>query len=164
MKLRTVVFSTGLAALMLVGCDKHDAANGSGTEAQEPTTAEDVAREASDAVTTAGEFAAGQIDTYKDNARKGLDTIEASIDTLSQRVENLSGGAKVEAQRALDNLRERRDEFVSDLDEATADSAKAWNDVKAGLDRAWNDLESATESAMNRFGPKPSDNEASGDG
>lgn len=163
MKFRTLALGTGLAALTLAGCGEQDEATGNGAEAPERTTAQDVAREASEAAATAGEFAKDQINAYRKNARDGLDAIETSIDALAQRVENLSGEAKIKAERELEDLREQRDAFVAELDEASADSAEAWDDVKAGLDLAWADLESATESAMNRFGSEPSDGESPGD-
>lgn len=158
--LHITMYAGAIAGLTLGGCDNSESSANSGAKPQKEATASDVARETAEAAQTAVDFAQATIDEYMKNAREGLGTIETSIVILQQRVENMSGEAKIEAQRAIEKLREQRDTFVSEIDKASADSAKAWNDVKGGLDRAWTDLESAAKSAMDQFGSPPSDTES----
>jgi hypothetical protein len=144
-----------IAGLTLAGCDSSESSANSGAKPQNEATASDVVREASEAAQTAGDFAQATIEKYIDTAREGLSSVDTSIKTFSQRVENMSGEAKITAQQALEKLREQRDTYVSELDEASANSAKAWSDVMGGLDRAWADLESATKLAADQFGSQP---------
>lgn len=151
-------------AFLIAGCDDSGSTADDASATDNAPTASDVAREASDAASTAGQFAQAQVDEYIDEARKGVEAVNTSIENLGQRVENMTGEAKIEAQRTLDDLRARRDAYLEELDEASADSAQAWEDVKSGLDRAWSDLESAAATAMDRFAPdERSDNGTDGD-
>lgn len=154
MNSRNPIMITGVIAVLAVaGCDNKSASSeNSGEQYPQETTASDVMDEVTEAAQAAGDFTTDKIDEYKNSARAELESIEESIESLAGRVENMGGEMKDEAQRALDDLRQKRDALAADIDEATADSMDAWNDVKAGLDRAWADLESATESAMERFG------------
>jgi len=138
--------------LLLVGCDQSESGSAGEGAAQNQPSAGDVAREAEDAAATTAAFAQSQIEAYKDQARAGLETVDASIATLADRAARLSGDAQAEAQEALEQLREQRAAFVNSLEDASADTAEAWSDVRSGLERAFNDLEAAAGDAVERFG------------
>jgi len=115
------------------------------------TSAEDVRREASEAVGAAGSFARSTVDNYKQDMRESISDLNDDIADLVARSESLAGDAQDEAKQLIASLRDRRDALSTRLDEARADSASAWEDTKGGLDRAWRDLDQARRDALERF-------------
>ena len=150
MERRHWIVGMGVGAALLMGaCDREGE---SGEQQSGKVTPGDVTEQASETARMAGELAQQQVEAYKAQAQEGLETVNASIDAIAQRADNLSGEAKVRAQQTLESLRQQRDQYRQRLAEASADSKAAWEEIKGGLDRAWSELRSATDSAMNEFG------------
>lgn len=114
-------------------------------------TAGDVADETRDAMNTAGEFTAQTIDNWRAGMRDELAELDRDIQRLEARAAQLTGEAQAEAREAANDLRAMRDDFVRRVDEASADTAAAWRDVRTGLERGWDELTIAANRALERF-------------
>lgn len=115
-------------------------------------TAGDVADETRDALETAGEFTTQSVDNFRASMRRQLAELDRDIERLENRASELTGQARVEAEQAVAELSAMRDTFAQRLDNAQADTATAWRDLRGGLERGWDELSSATDRALDRFG------------
>lgn len=141
----------------LVGCNEkapNTSYTNTDTNAAETTPAVpgDPQEIADHAAETLSGFNAELIESYKTNARKGLELINTRIDAIEAYAAGLTGQAQAEAQAAADRIKEQRAEYLEQLDVASADTADAWTQVKTGLENAWNELKDASSAAADEFG------------
>ncbi len=115
-------------------------------------TANDAQETANQAAQDASGFTSATIDVYKENARVGLDAINERIAAIRDNAAQLAGQAKADAEAAAQRIAEQRDAYLARLDEAQADTADAWAQVRTGLQQAWDDLEEASRAAADEFG------------
>jgi len=144
---RRVVACAAAVLFTLVGCSDDTESTGTGSD----VTAGDVRSEASDVLGAAGSFAQSTLEQYRERKRDAVIELTQEIEDLKTRGASLTGDARSEADDAIQRLREKRDAFLVQLEEARADSADAWQEVRRGLDRAWTDLDDALKSALERF-------------
>lgn len=142
-RITTALTATTLIAA-LSACD--------GSSSSSSPSAQDVKDQASQAAETATEFASNQLESYKQTMQDGLDQVDAQIESLQDRAGELSGDAKAEINSAIDALKQQRDEFAKSIDDARADSAAAFSELKNSMDKAWKDLETGANNAVDKFG------------
>ena len=141
--------AAGAAAVLLslAGCSEESDSTGTAGD----VNAQDVRREASEALGTAGAFAQSTVEQYRQSMRSSIEEADRDIERLKARAASMTGDAKAEAEVVIQNLGEQRDAFAERLDDLRADSTDAWQEIKRGLDRAWTDLNEARKSALDRF-------------
>lgn len=144
----SIIAACATGVILALACCTGD---GDAPTAGDDVTAEDVRREASEAAGTAGAFARSTVEEYKQEMRDAISAIDRDIEELRSRAESLTGDAKADAEDAIEDLRDQRDAFITRLNEASADSADAWREVRQGLDAAWADLSQAWQSARDQF-------------
>lgn len=88
---------------------------------------------------------------YQEKLQAQLSEIEAQINVWRAKVEQAEADAKLESQKHLENLEQRRDDIRAKLEELSNAGEGAWEDLKAGIDSAWDDLKRAFEDAAARF-------------
>jgi predicted nucleic acid-binding Zn-ribbon protein len=90
-------------------------------------------------------------DAYIEKARAQLDQLSSRIDLLQARASEAKADARIEYERELDRLRERRDAARSKLEDVRGASGAAWEDVREGFEQAWEALGEAVTQANERF-------------
>ncbi len=155
MRYSTLMYAlTVSGSVLLTGCVEDDAPENpnAATIPTSEVTSDDVAREASEAMNTAKTFAASEIDAFRNSMEANVEAVNERIDTLAARAESLTGDARAQIDEAIESLRDQRDAFMRRINEASADSADAWADLKSGLQDAWKELEQASKDAVDQFG------------
>lgn len=88
---------------------------------------------------------------YVEKMHAQIDAVDARIKELTAKAENAKADARIEMQRKLDELREKRRQIDDRMDSLKNASEASWNDVKGGFERAWGELRSSVEHAAQRF-------------
>ena len=90
-------------------------------------------------------------EAYRDKMQAELDQYRARIDMLRAKAAESSADARIEYERQLDGLEERRQQMQARLDELGRTSGAAFDDMKKGIASAWHDLGQAVDQAAARF-------------
>ncbi len=91
-------------------------------------------------------------DAYRQKMEAELDKYRARIQMLRAQATDAGADARIEYERHLDGLEERRQEMEKKLADLSDSSGEALEDIKAGLSSAWEDLGRAVDEASSRFG------------
>jgi len=140
-------------SIILAGCAKNDqtAAERTAPPTENPVTASDVKREVKEAADTTKSYLDKNKDQFIASVDAQLKTLDAKINDLGQKAEGLKDDTKVEADKVLDGLREKRGELTQKLDELKKSSAQSWQEIKSGFSAAMTDFEKALEEAKNKI-------------
>ena len=105
---------TMLAVLsLLVGCNRNDQSQKE-TDSNTPVTAKEVQERYKQAATATKDYAAETKDEFIVTMDKKLKALDAKIDELAKKSESYKDDAKVQADKALAELREQRDKAQRD--------------------------------------------------
>ena len=88
---------------------------------------------------------------YIEKAKNQLDALNNKLDKFEQKADRLSGDARADIYKELDDLRAARRRAEAKLHELQSAGDAAWDDVKAGLELAWQSVSESGESAAQRF-------------
>ena len=92
-----------------------------------------------------------QREAYVEKVHAQIDLVDARIQELSAKAGNMKADTRIEVQRKVDELRDKRRELDGKLSDLRSASADSWEDVKTGFERAWGELKTSVESAARRF-------------
>ena len=90
-------------------------------------------------------------DVYRRKARAKLDEIQAEIDRLKAKAEQIDADARIQAARELNDLEIRKKQMQIRLDELKASGEAAFEEMKTGFEKAFTDLKSAVDKAVSKF-------------
>jgi len=90
-------------------------------------------------------------DAYIQKLHARLDEWNAEIDKLKAKADKAEAESRIEFQKQIENLRQRRQEAEKKVDEVRAAGEGAWEDLKSGVQLAWDAMEQAIKSARTRF-------------
>ena len=90
-------------------------------------------------------------DAFVQKLHAKLDEWNAEIDKLKAKADKAEADSRLEYQREIENLKERRKEAEEKLSEVRQAGEGAWEDLKSGVQSAWDSMEEAVKSARNRF-------------
>lgn len=121
------------------------------TERGKGVTAEDVKKEAEEAVGTAAQYTMQKKEEYRKEMEEKLAKLDSQIDELNADIRELGEKAKPEMQSAMQDLKEKREAANKKLAELKEASEAAWADIKRGLDASVQDLEAAYQRAKTHF-------------
>jgi uncharacterized coiled-coil DUF342 family protein len=90
-------------------------------------------------------------DAYVQKLHAKLDEWNAEIDKLKARADKAEAESRLEYQKEIETLQERRQEAEEKLAELRRAGEGAWEDLKSGVQSALNAMEVALKSARSRF-------------
>ena len=90
-------------------------------------------------------------DAYVQKMQAKLDEWNAEIDKLKAKAAQAEADSRVEYQKQIQNLQEKRQGAEKKLAEVRQAGESAWQDLKAGAQSAWDAMEDALKSARSRF-------------
>lgn len=90
-------------------------------------------------------------EAYRQKMQAELDQCRARIDMMRAQAAEAGADARIEYERQLDSLEERRRQMEAKLDELGSASGAAFEDMKKGFASAFKDLGQAVEDAAARF-------------
>ena len=83
---------------------------------------------------------------------KRLDKWNAELDNLNAEADKTGAESRVEFQKQMEKIREKRQEVEHKIAEMHEASEGAWEElIKAGVQIAWDSMEEALKSARSRF-------------
>lgn len=127
------------AALGAVGCSKQERTASSGV------TAQDVKREATEAVDTTTQYAQQEKAEFIRNAEHELAEMKANLDELNSRAQAASGESKARLETQVVALQSKWRAAESKLNEAKAAAAPTWADAKASFAQSMQELKQTLE-------------------
>lgn len=90
-------------------------------------------------------------DLYREKIEAKLKEIKARMELLEAKAAQVKAEAKLEYQRHLDELHQKREGLRSRLDELKSSGGEAWKDLRAGMEKAADDLKQAIDKALDKF-------------
>ena len=90
-------------------------------------------------------------EAYRDKLEAQMREWSAKIDLLKARADQAEAEAKIEYNKRIEDLRQKKEALKAKLDELRNASDAAWQDIKAGTERAAADLKDAVQSALSKF-------------
>lgn len=90
-------------------------------------------------------------DAYVQKLHAKLDEWNTEIDKFKAKAEKAESESRIEYQKEIEKLKERRKEAEEKLSEVRQAGEGAWEDLKAGVQSAWDSLDEAVKSARSRF-------------
>lgn len=122
-----------------------------GESKESKVTSEDVKKETKEAYATAVEYSKQQRDEFQRKMQAKLDEYRKRIYELQIEAEEMSAQVKANMNRRLEDLEAKREAAEEKLEQLKSSSAKAWAEIKEGLDKAVKDLDQAYQDASSQF-------------
>jgi Skp family chaperone for outer membrane proteins len=88
---------------------------------------------------------------YLEKLEAKLAQYDANLAEMKAKVAEIQSDMKSEYLSQIDNLENKRADFMKKYIQLRETSGHAWEDVKIGTERAWNELEYSIEKAISRF-------------
>jgi len=88
---------------------------------------------------------------YQEKMEASIQQLNAEIEKLEGKAKSYQADAKIQANRALASLKERKDQLASKLEEMKASSGDSWKDFQGNLNKAYEDIKTAITNAASRF-------------
>jgi peptidoglycan hydrolase CwlO-like protein len=92
-----------------------------------------------------------QKEEYVQKLHAKLDEWSAEIDKLKAKADKTEAETRIEYQKQIETLKQRRREADKKLSELHNAGEGAWQDLKAGAQLAWDAMEEAIKSARSKF-------------
>jgi hypothetical protein len=116
-----------------------------------PANAEDVRREAREALQAIRSYTFQQKDAYRERLESVLDDLHDRIDQLNERAKGQGREASRELNERVRELRKQEGVVRRQLDRVNSASADSWDEIKKGAVAALEDLQRGLERAIDRF-------------
>jgi TolA-binding protein len=129
-----------VAALLLVGCEKHTSSTPATNS--KVSIAKEKIGEAVDATIAA---AKEKRDEYAREMNKQMDELNVKYEELRVRAAKAEGQVKTDLEKKLEEAKVKRDVASKKLDELKQAGADRWEKVKEGVGNALNDLKKVFE-------------------
>jgi chromosome segregation ATPase len=92
-----------------------------------------------------------QRNVYLKKLEENLTQYNIKLVEMKAKVAEVQADMKADYLSQVENLENKRDDFVVEYGQLKEASGHAWDDVKAGTEKAWNELEDSIEKAGSRF-------------
>lgn len=90
-------------------------------------------------------------EAYIQKLHAKIDEWNADIDKLKAKAGQVEADAKIEYQKQIETLKNKRKEIEKKVSEISRSGEDAWQDLKAGIDLAREAMNEAIKSATSRF-------------
>lgn len=88
---------------------------------------------------------------YIQSLHNKIDKWNMEIDRLSAQKDKVEANSRLELQKQINTLKQKRAEIKQQVDKISKSSTEAWEDLKIGIDSAWESMNEAVDSAVSRF-------------
>lgn len=132
-----VLLLVGLFAA--AGCERKG--DGHGKSAPEKVTTEDVKKDVGQAVKTVTEYSEQAKEKFIAKLDKQMDDLDAQIAKLQKQGTEMTGDAKEEWDKKVNDLIAKRDVLKDKMKQAKEATREKWDEVQKNAESAWEDLE-----------------------
>ena len=88
---------------------------------------------------------------YEEKMDAQIKQLDARIDLLKATVEETKADVKINLQKRIEDLEDKREEAISRLQEIKDAGQVAWQELRAGMDNAIDDFKKAVAQATSKF-------------
>jgi hypothetical protein len=88
---------------------------------------------------------------YQEKLEAQLAEWDAQLDLIKAKAKNLQADAKLEYERQIAALQQKRAEALAKLEDLYKRGEDAWEDLKEGTEKAWGEMGQAMERFVSRF-------------
>jgi uncharacterized coiled-coil DUF342 family protein len=90
-------------------------------------------------------------EAYVQKLHAKIDEWNADIDKLKAKADQLEADSRIEYEKQIEALKNKRNEIEKKLSELSRSGEGALEDLKAGIDLSWESMNEAIKSAAARF-------------
>ncbi len=90
-------------------------------------------------------------EAYREKLEAQMREWSAKVDLLKAKADQAEAEAKIEYNKAIEDLRRRKEALQAKVKELQDASDAAWRDIKAGTEKAAAELRDAVQSALSKF-------------
>jgi predicted nucleic acid-binding Zn-ribbon protein len=90
-------------------------------------------------------------DAYVQKLHAKIDEWNAEIDKLKAKADKAGAESRLDYQKEIETLQQRRKEFEERLTKVRHAGESAWQDLRSGAQNAWDAMEDALRSARSKF-------------
>jgi len=120
-------------------------------EIKSKTSAEDVKEEFQEAAETAEQYTEDTIAQYQKSLDAKLQALQKKHEEFEDRVEKSGKEANKEVSDALAELRSKKNELTTKINNLQSSSGKAWDEMGDGVEEALKDLDEGYDRALKEF-------------
>ena len=88
---------------------------------------------------------------YREKLEAKFKEMKARVELLEAKAAQVKAESKLEFQKHLDELRQKRDAVQGKLEEVKKSGGEAWKDLRSGMEKATEELKQAIDRAMDKF-------------
>jgi uncharacterized protein YukE len=88
---------------------------------------------------------------YREKLEAKFKEMKARVELLEAKAAQVKAESKLEFQKHLDELRQKRDAVQGKLEEVKKSGGEAWHDLRSGMEKAAEELKQAIDRAMDKF-------------
>jgi seryl-tRNA synthetase len=88
---------------------------------------------------------------YREKLEAKFKEMKARVELLEAKAAQVKAESKLEFQKHLDELRQKRDAVHGKLEEVKKSGGEAWKDLRSGMEKATEELKQAIDRAMDKF-------------
>lgn len=140
-----------LGLLVSLGCEPKAPKELSPSTSAGKVTLDNVKEDAAASMNTVAAYSQQEKDKLLADMKTKMELMDANIETLRQKGKDLASDAKIQWDRKMAAIDERRKLAAERIAELGDSSAKAWGDVEAGAQSAWKELTKAFQDASSEF-------------
>lgn len=115
------------------------------------SSAAEVSREAKEAIEATKEYTAEQKDAFQKAVKRELEDLQANLKVLQQKTNEASAEARLQLQKAVTKLEQKKEVARKKLEELNAASTLAWSALKEGMNAALQDLKTSYDDTISRL-------------
>lgn len=90
-------------------------------------------------------------DAFVQKMKASMDHLNDDIDKLQSNAVRAGASARVEMQKHIEDLKDKRKDFQDKLGRLHKASEEAWGDLQAGVEAAWKSLDDSIQLAKTRY-------------
>jgi len=88
---------------------------------------------------------------YREKLEAKFKEMKARVELLEAKAAQVKAESKLEFNKHLAELRQKRDALQGKLDEVKKSGGEAWKDLRSGMEKAAEELKQAIDRAMDKF-------------
>ena len=120
-------------------------------ELKTDVTTEEVKKEAGEALEATEAYLDQKKIEYIKQVEIKVEEVEGKIIALENQLKKETAETKEELNKEIQRLKKKQEELQKKIDELKSSSAKAWEELKTGIDTALDDLEKSYDKALAHF-------------
>ncbi len=140
-----------LVVLCILGISLSFPSRATAGDQPQPSTTDRVIRDTTEAVQATKQYTLQQKETFRKAMQAELAEMQVEIAELRKKTTAASAEARIEMQKALQELEHKKDEAGRQLAEVNASTSSAWSKLKDNMNAAVEDLKRSYKETISKL-------------